>query len=169
MLSDLRFTVKWVTSAWERQQAHALRRQVFCQEQGLFEDDDLDQIDDHAQLIVALSNTGSLSDRVVGTVRIHQLGPGSWMGSRLAVRDDYRGQALIGTTLIRLAVSSAHGLGCSMFYANVQYQNEAMFQHMHWQTLKWSLIHGVRHAYMQADLSYYPPCYDPCSGLVITN
>ncbi|MBL1697458.1 histone acetyltransferase, partial [Klebsiella pneumoniae] len=42
------YTIKWVTLPWEREQAYALRRQVFCREQGLFADDDRDEIDDHA-------------------------------------------------------------------------------------------------------------------------
>ena len=37
------YTIKWVTLPWEREQAYALRRQVFCREQGLFADDDRDE------------------------------------------------------------------------------------------------------------------------------
>nr|WP_227631726.1 MSMEG_0567/Sll0786 family nitrogen starvation N-acetyltransferase [Klebsiella pneumoniae] len=78
------YTIKWVTLPWEREQAYALRRQVFCREQGLFADDDRDEIDDHAHLLVALGCVAGWHDRVVGTVRIHQQSPGVWLGSRLA-------------------------------------------------------------------------------------
>ena len=83
----------------------ALRRQVFCEEQGLFGDDDRDAIDDYAIPIVALSMLGVAADQVVGTVRIHEEAPGVWCGSRLAVDRDYRRIGAIGATLIRLAVS----------------------------------------------------------------
>ncbi len=49
------FQVKFATSDWERREAHALRRAVFCKEQKIFEKDDRDAIDDHAIPIVALS------------------------------------------------------------------------------------------------------------------
>lgn len=163
------YTIKWVTLPWERQQAYALRQRVFCLEQGLFAGDDLDDIDNHAHLLVALGSVGGWHDDVVGTVRIHELQPGVWMGSRLAVDSAYRRQGQLGPTLIRLAVCSAHALGCREFYAQVQYQNEPLFRRMHWHALSWQTLHGVRHADMQADLTFYPPCNDPQSGMVITS
>ncbi len=106
------YQVKFATSAWERDEAHALRRQVFCREQQIFETDDRDAIDDYATPIVALSMLGVAADRLVGTVRIHEEKPGLWWGSRLAVHEDFRKIGALGATLIRLAVSSAnaHGL-----------------------------------------------------------
>jgi putative N-acetyltransferase (TIGR04045 family) len=74
------FRVKWAATAWEREQALALRRAVFCAEQGIFPGDDRDAIDDRAQLIVALSCVGGAPDAVVGTVRIHQESTGRWRG-----------------------------------------------------------------------------------------
>ncbi|MFP3534813.1 GNAT family N-acetyltransferase, partial [Burkholderia sp. SIMBA_042] len=65
---------------------------------------------------------------VVGTVRIHESEPSVWFGSRLAVHDAFRGHSRIGATLIRLAVSSAHALGCRRFLAHVQSQNVPLFR-----------------------------------------
>ena len=79
------FRIKWAATDWEREQALSLRRAVFCVEQGIFVGDDRDAIDDHAQLLVALSCVGGAPDAVVGTVRIHEESPGHWWGSRLAV------------------------------------------------------------------------------------
>ena len=39
------FRVKWADSAWEIAQARRLRRDVFCTEQGVFENDDLDALE----------------------------------------------------------------------------------------------------------------------------
>jgi putative N-acetyltransferase (TIGR04045 family) len=84
------FRVKFAASRWEREGAYALRRQVFCGEQGLFGQDDRDAVDDYAVTLVALSMLGVAADQVVGTVRIHEDEPGLWRGSRLAVAGEYR-------------------------------------------------------------------------------
>jgi hypothetical protein len=66
------FQVKFATEAWERRQAAALRRRVFCDEQGIFAGDDRDEIDDTAIPLVAISLLGVAADEVIGTVRIHE-------------------------------------------------------------------------------------------------
>ncbi len=78
------FRVKFAASRWEREGAYALRRQVFCGEQGLFGQDDRDAVDDYAITLVALSMLGVAADQVVGTVRIHEDEPacGAARGSR---------------------------------------------------------------------------------------
>ena len=160
------FRVKWAATSWEREQALALRRAVFCAEQGIFPGDDRDAIDDHAQLIVALSCVGGAPDAVVGTVRIHEEAPGRWWGSRLAVHAAFRHHGRIGATLIRLAVSSAHARGCREFLAHVQSQNTPMFERLHWRSLQPETLHGRPHDLMQADLAHYAPCDTPDAGFV---
>ncbi|MFB2552456.1 MSMEG_0567/Sll0786 family nitrogen starvation N-acetyltransferase [Ensifer soli] len=160
------FQVKFATSRWEVEEAHALRRAVFCAEQAIFAGDDRDAIDDHAIPIVALSMLGVAADRVVGTVRIHEAAPGLWWGSRLAVDADFRKVGALGATLIRLAVSSAHAMGCHTFFAHVQMQNGALFRRLHWDVVETVEIHGRQHLKMKADLAHYPPCVTPDVGLV---
>lgn len=160
------FQVKFATSGWERRQAHALRRAIFCEEQGIFEGDDRDAIDDHAIPIVALSMMGVVADRLVGTVRIHQPEPGIWWGSRLAVHEDFRKIGALGATLIKLAVSSANAMGCHTFLANVQAQNGLLFRRLHWEVIEEFEIYGRPHLRMKADLAFYPPCPTPETGLV---
>ena len=161
------FRIKWADGAWERQQALRLRRDVFCAEQGIFEGDDFDAIDPVAQPIVAVAGVGCIGDAVVGCVRIHQAEPGLWWGSRLAVDAAFRRNVGLATTLIRLAVSSAHARGASVFLAHVQSQNLALFEHLNWRALKQETLHGRSHHLMQADLSSYPPCYDVMTGYVV--
>lgn len=160
------FRVKWAATNWEREQALALRRAVFCAEQGIFLDDDRDAIDEHAQLLVALSCVGGAPDAVVGTVRVHEESTGRWWGSRLAVHAAFRHHGRIGATLIRLAVSSAHARGCREFLAHVQSQNAAMFARLHWQSLQRETLHGRPHDLMRADLARYAPCDAPYAGFV---
>lgn len=166
------FRVQWADGPWMQAQAHALRRQVFCVEQGLFggaQGDDHDEIDDGPSVrsLVALSCWGGQHDEVLGTVRIHEAAPGLWWGSRLAVRRDWRRHLQLGTSLIRLAVGSAHALGCREFLAHVQAQNVPMFERLHWQTLDWKELHGKPHALMRAQLDAYPPCSAPYTGFVL--
>ena len=160
------FRVKWAATSWEREQAFALRRAVFCVEQGIFVGDDRDAIDDSAQSLVALSCVGGAYDQVVGTVRIHEAEFGLWWGSRLAVHAAFRHHGRIGATLIKLAVSSARRKGCTRFLAHVQSQNVPMFERLHWRSLEPELLHGRPHVRMQADLAHYPACSDPFAGYV---
>jgi putative N-acetyltransferase (TIGR04045 family) len=160
------FRVKWAATSWEREQAFALRRAVFCIEQGVFVGDDRDAIDERAQTLVALSCVGGTYDQVVGTVRIHAAGSGLWWGSRLAVHAALRHHGRIGATLIRLAVTSAQREGCTRFLAHVQSQNVPMFERLHWHSLETEMLHGRPHCRMQADLAHYPPCGDPFTGYV---
>ncbi len=155
------FRIKFAASRWEREGSYALRRAVFCEEQGIFRNDDRDATDDYAIPIVALSMLGVASDRVVGTVRIHEEAPGVWWGSRLAVEQDYRRIGAIGATLIRLALSSANTMGCKTFLAHVQTQNGPLFRQMRWESIEEIDLHGRPHLKMRADLSAYPPCATP--------
>ena len=162
------FRVKFAVGAWERGQCAALRRQVFCEEQGIFEGDDRDGTDDHAFPICALSMVGVAADAVVGTVRIHETAerPGEWWGSRLAVARDYRRVGALGAGLVRVAVSSAHARGCTRFLAHVQSANAEFFRSLNWTSLDEVALHGRPHHLMEADLAHYPPMHDPENGLV---
>lgn len=163
------FRIRWAEAAWEAEQAYRLRRTVFCDEQGIFSGDDRDAVDDVAQLLVAVldhPDDAGKPGTVVGTVRIHESEPGVWFGSRLAVHDAFRGHGKIGATLIRLAVSSAHALGCQRFLAHVQSQNVPLFRRLHWSVLSEETLLGRPHHLMQADLIQYPPCHTPRTGFV---
>ena len=160
------FRIKWTTLDWEADEAYKLRRAVFCIEQGIFVGDDRDEIDERAQQLVAVSCLAGIPEQVVGTVRIHQEAPGVWYGSRLAVHAAFRRHGKIGATLIRLAVTSAHALGCETFLAHVQSQNVPLFQALHWDALEQEMVHGRSHHLMQAQLGHYPPCTAPRSGFV---
>lgn len=166
------YTIKWASLAWEISEAQALRRRVFCEEQQLFESDDLDVLDhvntkQRAINLVALGSLCGWHEEVVATVRIHQEAPGVWYGSRLAVEKKFRRQGQLGASLIKLAVSSAHALGCNLFLANVQLQNESLFTRLHWQRIGTNVLRDQEHALMRADLDFYPPCRTPYSGFMV--
>ena len=166
LYTSTEYRIKWTTLPWEADEAHKLRRAVFCIEQGIFVGDDRDEIDERAQQLVAVSCIAGMPEQVVGTVRIHQEEPGVWFGSRLAVHAAFRRHGKIGATLIRLAVTSAHALGCQTFLAHVQSQNVPLFRALHWDALSQEMLLGRSHHLMQAQLEHYPPCTTPRSGFV---
>lgn len=170
------FIFKIATSKDDLARFHALRRRIFCQEQGLFDNDDRDEIDDHMIPIICKTIVAGMEDEVVGVVRIDQRQPRIWYGSRLGVAPEYRrvrrfstavsvrnhqpcqaGFGAIGASLIYKAVSTANALGCDEFLATVQHQNARFFQRLHWQPLGELQLHGLTHIKMRADLTHYRP------------
>ncbi|NQX28507.1 AIR synthase [Microbacteriaceae bacterium VKM Ac-2854] len=125
-----------------------IRRDVFVDEQGLFERDDHDEVDDDPRTVVLVARSGR---DVLGGVRIapvleHDLG--WWTGSRLAVGRGHRGTAGIGAGLIRAACAEAETRGVIRFEATVQRQNAVLFRRLGWQPLGTSVVAGVEHARM---------------------
>ncbi len=161
------YVIKWAHLTWEEQQAKALRRRVFCEEQALFTDDDQDSIDPYAQTLVAVGVMAGWHEHVVGCVRIHQAEAGTWYGSRLAVDSAFRCEGHLGPALIKLAVSSAQALGCQRFLAHVQTQNEPLFKRLRWQRIGHERINGKQHILMAADLNHYPAHHTPYSGVAV--
>lgn len=151
------FRVGLVSEAWERAAHFALRRDVFCDEQGIFAGSDIDGVDATAVAIVAQSCVLGSADQVVGTVRIHERAPRLWSGSRLAVHRDFRRVSGIGAALIHMAVSTATARGCDEFLADVQVQNVKMFERLHWVSLGAVERHGRPHHVMRAELAHYAP------------
>ena len=76
------FRLKLATEPWELQACASLRQAVFCAEQGIFSNDDRDEIDSVAIHIVAIACVLGMPDELVGTVRIHDRDPDVWQGSQ---------------------------------------------------------------------------------------
>ncbi|MBD0267917.1 MAG: GNAT family N-acetyltransferase [Cyanobacteria bacterium Co-bin8] len=133
-----------------------LRRQIFCEEQGLFNQHDRDDLDTIAYPIVAVVEETGQPDQVVGVVRIYEEQSRLWYGGRLGVHPDYRRVGRIGKGLIQKAVTTANEWGCDRFLATVQLQNVRFFQRLHWESLKEIDICGLPHHLMEADLAHYP-------------
>ncbi|CAM3050151.1 MSMEG_0567/Sll0786 family nitrogen starvation N-acetyltransferase [Paracoccus nototheniae] len=158
------FLIREAREMWEMAGAARLRQQVFVAEQGLFTGHDRDAVDQIATPLVALSTLAGEPAEVVGCVRIHQASPGLWWGTRLAVAADHRRVGRLGAELIRLAVSTANGRGCTEFHAHVQIQNVALFEKLHWTLRDHVTLHGAPHAHMTACLPHYPAIPDPGRG-----
>ncbi len=147
------------TEAWQLRDYHRLRDQVFVDEQGLFSSSDVDAVDPSSLPIVAMSGNCGMPHEVIGTVRIYRQMGNTWYGGRLAVLHRYRRHGVVGESLIRAAVCTAHALGCREFLATVQPQVVRYFERHHFETRGSVEVCGHRHALMEADLAHYPPVH----------
>jgi putative N-acetyltransferase (TIGR04045 family) len=139
--------------ASELRRHFAVRRAVFCAEQGMFGGaDDRDARDDAEATLHAVG----VEDGVVGgTVRLYPLdGSGSlWQGDRLAVLPPFRHGSL-GGSLVRFAVRSAGERGGERMVAMIQLANVRFFLALGW-SLDGAVVefHGREHQPMAIALS----------------
>ena len=89
-------TLQWVRSAGELRQALALRVRVFCDEQGVPREIEVDEYDDVARHAIAVAPDGS----VVGTMRLVAAGTMVKVG-RVAVDRAWRGRGIASGLLGR--------------------------------------------------------------------
>jgi len=133
----------------ELQEAFAIRRMVFVDEQGLFEKTDQDEEDDRSLHLVAEEQ-----GVIVGTVRVFPAkdDPSHWIGGRLAVICSKRANGA-GEILVTEAVRTVKDLGCRRFTAMIQEINVAFFERLGWRAVQETEIYrGKPHRLMEADL-----------------
>lgn len=143
---EVRMAANWT----EVQSALALRRQVFVEEQGIFEDSDADENETESITLNAWRN-GSI---LMGTVRCYpdQGESGVWWGGRLAVQETYRLRG-IGVYLIEAAVEEMKRRNVKRFLAQVQEQNVKLFEKLGWcKTGAPYFVRGHSHQLMEANL-----------------
>jgi putative N-acetyltransferase (TIGR04045 family) len=137
----------------ERRAHFAIRRAVFCLEQGMFGGvDDRDERDADASTLHAV---GFERDVAGGTVRLYPLsGDGAlWQGDRLAVLPAFRHGSL-GGALVRFAVRTAGARGGERMVAMIQLPNVRFFLGLGW-ALDGDVVdfHGRAHQPMAIALS----------------
>jgi putative N-acetyltransferase (TIGR04045 family) len=132
----------------------AIRRSVFVEAQGLFEDDDRDTRDGDPATLHAV---GLACGDVVGAVRLYPLdGDGLWKGDRLAVLPSDRALKL-GAMLVRFAVRTAGERGGRLMVAQVQVPNVRFFERLGWRRDGDAApMLGVEHQPMAIELSRFP-------------
>ncbi|WP_433275621.1 MSMEG_0567/Sll0786 family nitrogen starvation N-acetyltransferase [Pseudonocardia xinjiangensis] len=109
---------------------HRIRHAVFVEEQSLFTGTDEDAHDARTDVVHVLALHAG---RPAGTVRLYPVGPGEWLGDRLAVLPEFR-TANIGAPLVRFAVAAAGARGGRLMRAHVQQANERFFHRLGWRT-----------------------------------
>ncbi|HEX6021891.1 MAG TPA: MSMEG_0567/Sll0786 family nitrogen starvation N-acetyltransferase [Solirubrobacter sp.] len=114
----------------------AVRRAVFVEQQGLFEDD-RDAYDEVALHAVAVEDGA-----VIGAVRLYPLEGTLWKGDRLAVLPGHRA----GAQLVNFAVRTAGERGGTRMVAQVQVANVRFFERLGWERDgEAALYRGVMH------------------------
>jgi len=116
-------TVRWASSAEELRGALAVREQVFCREQGVPREEEIDGRDGDAQHVVALDPH---SGRVLATLRLLQAAGRAKVG-RVAVERDWRRRG-IAARMLELALARARASGCSEVRLASQLQATALYE-----------------------------------------
>jgi putative N-acetyltransferase (TIGR04045 family) len=143
--------VRLATSEDHRAGHFAIRRAVFCFEQGLFGGtDDRDAVDDDP---ATLHVVGLEQGRIGGTVRLYPLGaPALWQGDRLAVLPEAR-HTRLGAALVRFAVRTAGERGGDRMVAMIQVPNVRFFEALGWHAHgAVTSFHGLDHQPMAIPL-----------------
>jgi predicted GNAT family N-acyltransferase len=100
--------IRWASSAEEREGALGVREEVFCVEQGVSREEELDGLDADALHLVAVSLD---PERVIGTLRLRTAAGEAKIG-RVAVERDWRGRG-IASRMLALALARAAESGCA--------------------------------------------------------
>jgi putative N-acetyltransferase (TIGR04045 family) len=127
--SDLPVSLVIATSEREIALHHRIRRAVFVDEQGMFEETDVDAHDGEPATLKVLASCGSVP---AGAVRLYPLDDeGLWKGDRLAVLSAFRPRGL-GAPLVRFAVRTAGERGGRLMVAHIQPRNVGFFRRLGW-------------------------------------
>ena len=154
---------------WERRGARRCADEVFCEEQGLFDGDDRDAVDDIAIPLVAVSLFGvAAMPWSAPFASTRDPSPAVWWGSRLAVagniaarRGRRRPDPPCGLPR-RMRAAAALPRQCA------EPECRLCSSTLHWRTLDEVELHGRPHHAMQADLDHYPPFRQRRNRLPVT-
>jgi len=99
--------IRWAAGAADVRGALAVREEVFCREQGVSREEEIDGRDGEALHLVALApGDGS----VIGTLRL-LIDSGTAKVGRVAVERDWRGRR-VASRMLELALAAAREQGC---------------------------------------------------------
>lgn len=107
-MNDQQIDVRWAEGEADLAGAIAVRTRVFCLEQGVAQEDELDGRDDEALHVVAVE---AGSERILGTLRLLFEGRTAKVG-RVAVEADARRRG-IASRMLELALDGARARGCT--------------------------------------------------------
>jgi predicted GNAT family N-acyltransferase len=100
--------IRWAAGAADVRGALAVREQVFCREQGVPREEEIDGRDGEALHLVALAPGDG---HVVGTLRL-LIDSGTAKVGRVAVERDWRGRR-VASRMLELALAAAREQGCA--------------------------------------------------------
>ena len=123
-----------------------LRVRVFCDEQGISREEELDGLDDEALQIVALDESG-----VIATCRLRDLGA-EWKLERMAVEARVRGLG-VGARLLAGAEDEARARGAEQMVLHAQIRAEPFYAANGYAPEgEWFMDAGIEHIAMRKAL-----------------
>jgi predicted GNAT family N-acyltransferase len=114
--------VRWSSGPADLRGAVIVREEVFCGEQGVPKDEELDGLDDAALHVVALEPDGP----VVGTLRLLLVGDEAKIG-RVAVKRPWRRRG-IASRMLEMALAGARERGCARARLASQLQATRLYE-----------------------------------------
>lgn len=147
------FIFKVVGSEYELESYFRLRREVFVDEQKIFNNTDIDEYDTNkiheAIHIVSLKESDG---EIVGAVRCYKKENDTWFGGRLSAARGFR-NGRVGAGLVKFAVKTMKSGNCKKFLAYVQPRNVRFFKRLGWTAIGEPVVYeGSPHQLMEADL-----------------
>jgi predicted GNAT family N-acyltransferase len=121
--ADAPITVRWAACPAELRGAIAVREEVFCREQGVPKEEELDGLDEQALHLVALDPDGG---RVIATLRLLVAGTEAKIG-RVAVEREWRRRG-IASRMLQVALAGARERGCLSARLAAQLQATRLYE-----------------------------------------
>jgi putative N-acetyltransferase (TIGR04045 family) len=145
--------IRWAERSEDLSRAVELRKQVFCEEQGVPVSEELDGRDREAEHIVALSPD---REQIIGTLRLLIDGPRAKVG-RVAVAHDWRRRG-IASQMLTLALARARRHGCTQARLAAQLDAVALYEQAGFSVESERFEEaGIPHVWMGRALPKLPP------------
>jgi predicted GNAT family N-acyltransferase len=145
---DANVEIRWAAGEADLGGAIALRKQVFCGEQGVAPEQEIDGLDEQAAHLVALETGGG---PVVGTLRLFVAGEQAKIG-RVAVRRDWRRQG-IASVMLEAALADARRRGCTRARLAAQLRATELYAHAGFTVCSAPFVEaGITHVWMERPL-----------------
>lgn len=154
---DRRTGVVEATTAAERADALAVRHAVFVEEQGVPEDREVDEYDDHPDTIhfVAYASGGDgrpSGRRAIGAARLRPYGDGVGKVERVAVRGAHRGEG-VGRRLMAAVERTAAERGFETLALDSQTHAAGFYERLGYGTVGEEFMDaGIPHVSMEREL-----------------
>jgi predicted GNAT family N-acyltransferase len=116
-------SIRWASDAGDLAGALALREEVFCGEQGVPREEEIDGLDGQAQHLVAVAEPDG---QVIATLRVLSSNRTARIG-RVAVRAERRREG-IALRMLLLALERARELGCERARLAAQLEAKALYE-----------------------------------------
>jgi predicted GNAT family N-acyltransferase len=123
-MDDPEIAIRWARGRKDVRGAFAVRERVFCDEQGVPREEEIDERDAHALHLVALDPDGR---EVIGTLRL-LLDADSAKVGRVAVQREWRRRG-IALRMLELALGAARERGCAQVRLAAQLEALALYEH----------------------------------------